>query len=101
MQMTKHATARFKPRQKIKNNPEMMRKFALALERGSILDGEHQRPGTICYVFDGYKYIVSEDREYLITVIPAKKPSSTSKRHLIDEIRVRQNKLEARLCLNL
>ena len=101
MHMTKHATARFKQRQKIKNSPEMMRKFALALKRGTILDGENTRPGTLCYVFDGYKYIVSADKEYLITVFPAKKPSSVSKRHLIDEIRVRQNKLEARLCLNL
>lgn len=100
MKMTKHAHARFKQRQKVKSKGEMMRRFTLAMERGTLLVGESSRPGTLCYVFDGYKYIVSDDKEYLITVFPAKKPSTTKKNHLIDEIRMRQYANEARLCLN-
>lgn len=90
MRLSKHAHARFKQRQKIKNQEEMYRKFALALERGIPLMDESNQKGTLCYLFDGYKYIVSENNEILITVFPAKRPSERSRRYLIDEIRRRQ-----------
>lgn len=90
MKLSKHAHARFKQRQKIKNQEEMYRKFTLALERGTPLVDESNQRGTLCYLFDGYKYIVSENNEILITVFSAKKPSEVNKRYLIDEIRRRQ-----------
>lgn len=90
MKLSKHAYARFKQRQKIKNREEMYRKFTLALERGIPLVDESNQRGTLCYLFDGYKYIVSGNNEILITVFPAKKPSEVSRRYLIGEIRRRQ-----------
>lgn len=100
MKMTKHAHARFKQRQKIKNKDEMMRRFALAVERGTLLEGGSSKPGTLCYVFDGCKYIVSDDKRYLITVFPAKKRSMAKKNRLVEEMRMRQYALEARMCLS-
>ena len=96
MTMTKHAYARFKQRQKVKNRSEMMRKFALALERGTLLIGETNRPGTLCYEFDGYKYIVTDDKESLITVISSKKYSTIKKNRLIAELRMKQYLYDAK-----
>lgn len=97
MKMTKHAHARFKQRQKIKNTPQMMRKFRLALERGILLAEGCSKPGTMCILFNGYRYIVSDDKATLITVFPEKRPSDTSRRHLIDKLRMKQYAAEARL----
>ena len=99
MTMTKHGRARFKQRQKIKNTPEMTRKTFLAIERGTLIFDEHCKPGTLCYLFNGYKYIVSDDKEYLITVFPIKKQSTPKKKYLIDQIKKRYSALEARRCL--
>ena len=97
MRMTKHAHARFKQRQKIKNKPQMMRKFELALQRGTLLEDGSSKPGTLCILFNGYRYIVSDDNTTLITVFPEKRPSETSRRHLIDELRMKQYAAEAKL----
>ena len=99
MKMTNHAHARFKQRQKVKNEGEMMRKFTLAIKRGTLLVGGSSQSRTLCFLFDGYKYIVSEDKETLITVFPAKRPSKVNKHHLIDQLRIRQYAAEAALCL--
>lgn len=95
MKMTKHAYARFKQRQNVKNMGEMMRKFTLAVERGTLLVEGTNRPRTLCYLFGGFKYIVSEDKETLITVMRINKRPSATKRHLIDEIRMKQSRAEA------
>lgn len=96
MILTKHAHARFKQRQKIKNHAEMRRRFALAMERGILLPEGTNKHGTLCYVFDGFKYIVSSNGEYLITVISEKAPSPVSKRHLIEEQKSKQYVAEVR-----
>ena len=97
MKMTKHAHARFKQRQKIKNKAQMIRKFELALERGTLLENGSSKPGSICILFGGYRYIVSEDKATLITVFPNKKFSETSRKHLVDELRMKQYETETRL----
>ena len=101
MKLTKHAYARFKQRQKVKNAREMMRKYSLAIERGTLLVGESSQPQTLCCLFDGCKYIVTDDKKCLITVFRAKKASSANKKHLIEQLRMREYDTEARLCLNI
>lgn len=101
MKMTKHAYARFKQRQKIKNEGEMMRRFSLALRRGILLPDESSQPGTLCYLFNGYKYIVSADDETLVTVFSAKNPTEQTRHRLIDEIRMRQSIADVRWCLRV
>ena len=95
MTMTEHAHARFKQRQKIKNIPEMRRKMALAVERGMLLEEGSSRAGTLCYLYDGFKYIVSGDRQVLITVFSAKVPTDVNRRRLVEEIRIRQQQRDA------
>ena len=86
MRLTKHAHARFKQRQNIKNQSEMARRFALAVERGRLLARGSNKENTLCIIFNGYKYIVSCDKQTLITVIPYKKTSWDSKRCIIDRL---------------
>ena len=88
MKITKHGYARFKQRQNLKNSREMMRRFSLAVERGTLLPGKSSMPNTLCIAHDGYKYIVSDDKESLITVLPVKRRSRAKKRFLIDQLRM-------------
>lgn len=99
MKVTKHAHARFKQRQNIKNEPEMERRITLAIERGSLLPNCSSQPNTLCYAFAGYKYIVSEDKNVLITVMGARKLGRTKKRFLIEEAMRRRQRKEMTLSM--
>ena len=101
MFMTKHAYARFKQRQKVKNEAEMMRKFRLAVERGILLAGEFNQSETLCYLFDGFKYIVSKDKQTLITLFSAKKPMKNKKHRLVDELYLGRRSAENKNDYNL
>ena len=99
MKMTKHAHARFKQRQKVKNKEEMLRRLSLAVERGTLLEGVSNRPGTRCYKYSGYLFIIGNNDDTLVTLYSSKKLCKTKKHRLIDELRMRQAALEARMCL--
>lgn len=93
---TKHGRARFKQRLQIKNQYEMERKTQLAIERGTLIHNGSSKPRTLCFCFEGYKYIVSENKNTLITVFRANPRPTASKRRLIEDIRVQESMMEIR-----
>jgi len=99
MEISKHAYARFKQRQNIKSESEMMRRLSLAIERGTPLLDVPQQPGTTCYEFAGYQYIVSDEKQVLITVIQSKHRTRTKRSHLIEQLQIKQTAIEANQCL--
>ncbi len=91
MCITKHGIMRFKQRQNIKNRAEMMRRFKLALTRGTLIPYGSDMPDTVCYRFNGYDYIVSSDNSILITTFrlyqnPESKRSRLARKAAIDEL---------------
>ncbi len=90
MTITKHGVMRFKQRQKIKNNHEMMHKVSCAIKRGKLLKNYSTSPKTKCYLHDDYYYIVTSRSLRLITVFRQYKPKLKSKRLLLDEIRIKE-----------
>ncbi len=90
MTLTKHGIMRFKQRQKIKNKDEMRRKLACAIERGKLLDDGTNQPGTKCYLFDGYCYIVTNKKKRLVTVFRPNKHKTKSKKSLLEDIKIKE-----------
>ena len=91
MKISKHAYARFKQRLNIKNLSEMTRRASLAISRGKMLLTESNQAGTICFEFDGFKYIVSGDLDILITVYAAKQESMEKVRWTREYYRIQES----------
>ena len=70
MTITKHGYARFKQRQKLKNQREMIRKVELAKSRGTLIVRDHDQSGCICIEYAGNRYILSNGGEKLVTTYP-------------------------------
>ena len=90
MTITKHGVMRFKQRQKIKNKDEMKRKVSCAIKRGKPLKDVGISPGTSCYLFDGYCYILARENKKLVTVFRQRKYKLKSKKLLLDDIRIKE-----------
>lgn len=86
MTLSEHGLKRMKQRLKIKNIPEMKRRVRLAIDRGTLVVDECQRPKTICYEFSGFTYVLSQNGRTLITVYPSKKNSNNSLSDLREQI---------------
>ena len=90
MTITKHGAMRFKQRQKIKNNAEMQRKTKCAVAHGKSLKNIPLSNDTRCYLFDGYYYIVSENKERLVTIYRPNKPKTKNKKLLLEDIKIKE-----------
>ena len=94
MIITRHGFMRFKQRQKIKNNKEMARKAACAIERGKLIENGSCSKDTRCYLFDGYQYIVSNNNKVLITVFQQQKRKGKSKRTMLEDLKIKEQNYE-------
>lgn len=98
MTITRHGNMRFKQRQKIKNKPEMERMTLLAIERGKQIQGASTSPDTKCYSFNGYYFIVTKNDERLVTVFRPNKLKTKDKKHMLDDIKIKEFSTELRYC---
>lgn len=87
MTVTKHAYARFKQRQNLKNIGEMSRRCSLAITRGILVPMGGPYAKAACYEYGGFRYIVSVDNKIVITTFPAKKQCRSRKNWLQREER--------------
>ncbi len=94
MNMSKHAHARFKQRQKLKNVEEMKRRCALAIGRGLLIPGGSRHKDALCYEYAGYRYIVSTIQNTIITAFPIKQYGRSRKAYLVEQSRLRQLRKE-------
>ena len=96
MKITKHGVMRFKERQKIKNNTEMERKASRAVEKGRLLKDHSNSPDIYCYLFDGFYYLVAAKGERLVTVFRPNKAKRTSKKIMLEKIRIKEFQNESK-----
>lgn len=97
MLITKHGVARFKERQKIKNNEEMVHKTMCAIEHGKLLKNYSYSLETTCYLFDGYCYVVAGKNERLVTVFRPYRQNLKSKKAKLYDIREKEYMDEIRI----